>query len=268
MTALTWPGECPVCGVGFDAAPRDCPRCSTPHHPDCWDYVPGCAVFACTEAALTVGGRPDEWPLPYRLILMRSRVRTVGANLIQGAVLGMTLLAPVTFGLMIVPPLAVVGMLVQVLSYLALVLGALALPASAFLSWRIRREGGDELLARARSDGDRRLRDAVEARAGLLVRAPPWEAAVKVGTAYAFLIGLLFTVAVAVAGAYEGNPWILLASPLLGLLMGGVGAVTTTLFTAYPLFWIAGRLAGSERVLLNRLEAGVPRLDKGPGGAP
>lgn len=46
--------RCPVCGTGFEGegvvpgVRRDCPRCATPHHADCWDWSGGCGVFACT----------------------------------------------------------------------------------------------------------------------------------------------------------------------------------------------------------------------------
>jgi len=40
--------RCPVCAspVG-DADVHVCPRCDTPHHRECWDYVGGCALFGC-----------------------------------------------------------------------------------------------------------------------------------------------------------------------------------------------------------------------------
>mgnify|MGYP006286410321 CR=1 FL=1 len=41
--------ECPVCGSPIEDEPRYCPRCDTPHHQDCWDYVGGCAIFACRD---------------------------------------------------------------------------------------------------------------------------------------------------------------------------------------------------------------------------
>lgn len=38
---------CAVCGDLVQAKVRRCPRCDTPHHPDCWDYQGGCAAFGC-----------------------------------------------------------------------------------------------------------------------------------------------------------------------------------------------------------------------------
>jgi hypothetical protein len=39
--------ECPVCGHAVEGGGHPCPRCSTPHHEDCWKYSGGCAIFAC-----------------------------------------------------------------------------------------------------------------------------------------------------------------------------------------------------------------------------
>ena len=38
---------CPVCATAVKDEIASCPRCETPHHPDCWDYTGGCAVFGC-----------------------------------------------------------------------------------------------------------------------------------------------------------------------------------------------------------------------------
>lgn len=39
---------CLVCGEKIgDAAFRSCARCATPHHKDCWEYLGGCAIYAC-----------------------------------------------------------------------------------------------------------------------------------------------------------------------------------------------------------------------------
>ncbi len=40
-------GPCPVCGTAVEEDRSLCARCRTPHHKDCWDYLGGCAVFAC-----------------------------------------------------------------------------------------------------------------------------------------------------------------------------------------------------------------------------
>lgn len=61
MTDLPAEIQCPVCaGAITEATPRTCPRCDTPHHGDCWDYVGGCAIFGCrpAEAAEDTGGLP------------------------------------------------------------------------------------------------------------------------------------------------------------------------------------------------------------------
>lgn len=40
-------GRCPVCATDLEGEARLCDRCRTPHHPECWSYFGGCAVFAC-----------------------------------------------------------------------------------------------------------------------------------------------------------------------------------------------------------------------------
>lgn len=40
--------RCPVCREGLEGVKcRLCPKCDTPHHAACWEYVGACAVFAC-----------------------------------------------------------------------------------------------------------------------------------------------------------------------------------------------------------------------------
>lgn len=42
---------CPVCAARIEGAgAAACPRCETPHHQECWDYVGGCAIFGCRPA--------------------------------------------------------------------------------------------------------------------------------------------------------------------------------------------------------------------------
>jgi len=36
-----------VCSCEVRDEAKRCPRCDTPHHPDCWAYVGGCAIFGC-----------------------------------------------------------------------------------------------------------------------------------------------------------------------------------------------------------------------------
>jgi hypothetical protein len=39
--------DCAVCGDRIQIEPERCPRCDTPHHPECWRYQGGCAAFGC-----------------------------------------------------------------------------------------------------------------------------------------------------------------------------------------------------------------------------
>lgn len=38
---------CQVCGDGLAGAVRQCSRCGTPHHEECWRYIGRCATFGC-----------------------------------------------------------------------------------------------------------------------------------------------------------------------------------------------------------------------------
>ena len=41
--------RCPVCRAEATGTLALCSQCETPHHPECWEFVGGCAVFACGE---------------------------------------------------------------------------------------------------------------------------------------------------------------------------------------------------------------------------
>lgn len=54
--------RCRVCGESLEI--RDgvaCEACETPHHPDCWEYNQGCAVFACGSTR-AYRAKADETP--------------------------------------------------------------------------------------------------------------------------------------------------------------------------------------------------------------
>jgi hypothetical protein len=40
-------GRCPVCAAPVTDDPIRCARCGVLHHPDCWIYARGCAIFGC-----------------------------------------------------------------------------------------------------------------------------------------------------------------------------------------------------------------------------
>lgn len=44
---------CPVCGHRVEGDGRNCPKCGTPHHADCWKYSGGCAIYGCAARART-----------------------------------------------------------------------------------------------------------------------------------------------------------------------------------------------------------------------
>ena len=48
-------GKCPVCSDGSGTLSRRCRGCNAAYHPECWDYLGGCAIFGCEDRY-----RPDE----------------------------------------------------------------------------------------------------------------------------------------------------------------------------------------------------------------
>lgn len=57
LSEATEASRCPVCnGEIATAVAAPCPRCETPHHQECWDYVGGCAIFGCRPAPSGRGG--------------------------------------------------------------------------------------------------------------------------------------------------------------------------------------------------------------------
>ncbi len=45
--APTGEGDCPVCSHPLAEESVRCSKCRAPHHPDCWEYLGGCATYAC-----------------------------------------------------------------------------------------------------------------------------------------------------------------------------------------------------------------------------
>lgn len=94
MNELNATGLCPVCrcgiasmvpdatAVGPDVPPRQCLRCATWYHQDCWDYGGGCAIFGCAPAA---PGRPC--PVPRPPVTLGEQMSGTGVWLAGGALL-------------------------------------------------------------------------------------------------------------------------------------------------------------------------------------
>lgn len=78
--------RCVVCRNELPADPVLCPRCETPHHADCWEYLGGCAIYGCLKRD----------PVPARpAAVWRPGERARGA--LFGALLGYVVTG-VTFG--------------------------------------------------------------------------------------------------------------------------------------------------------------------------
>lgn len=245
-------GPCPVCGDRILGPPRTCTRCDTPHHAECWDYVPGCAVFACEEGALV---RADEWPRAHRLVLWRARALVAGARALRGGALALVAALPLadlargtSWWL---ADAAMAG------AWGLIFLGLASVPLAWALGAVAVRSGGAELLARAGQRGDAKLADALEARASVPWARDPDDAARKLGAAY----GLgMFLAVMAVAAIPEitasGVP--LLAAVLYPLAVGLVSALAGRFvgrFLARPLLRISAGLVGSQQILVHRLRA-------------
>lgn len=237
-------GSCPVCGDELEADPRRCPRCETPHHPDCWEYVPGCAIFACAS-----GGRPDTaaWPEAYRLVLRRVRLRRLAA---WGAQVGVLAFAGFRgFGSYL--PRGLHASLAAAtpslfLAFLATLVLVLVLDMN--LTGRLAGEANAEVLALALEEGDTRLREQLRERAGSPAHLSALEAT------------LLVWVGVAVGDA-------LAARDLGSWVATQVAYAPYPWLVAFPIFRLSQAALGRPQLILNRLDASIARLDvKKPAG--
>lgn len=91
MSDLQATGLCPVCrcdienlgtpetersaGEAAAALPRQCVRCATWYHQDCWDYGGGCSIFGCAPAA------PKPCPAPRPAVPLWERLTAFGISL-------------------------------------------------------------------------------------------------------------------------------------------------------------------------------------------
>lgn len=42
-------GKCPVCSDSSGQITKRCKGCNSAYHPECWDYLGGCAIFGCED---------------------------------------------------------------------------------------------------------------------------------------------------------------------------------------------------------------------------
>lgn len=83
--------SCPVCRDPVKEPLRVCERCKVPHHLDCWNYVSGCAVFACRPGS-SAGRREED---PQVVLLARSLRLWLYLNLAQRALIVTMASAPI-----------------------------------------------------------------------------------------------------------------------------------------------------------------------------
>ncbi len=231
--------RCPVCGEDLgDGDARRCERCDTPHHPECWEYVPGCAVFGCADEA----GRTlptESWPEAHALVVRGMRWVSRAALWLQAIPLSFAL----GFGLLIA------GAPESPLLMLPAVLAALATVFSMQRAFAVKAEAQRLGLFRALEESaargeERRLARAVAERTGRVLPFPP---------------GIL-------ALALSCLTWLGYYWPSGGRLDDGLPMAYPVLVLAaiyYGALRLPARWVGSQRILANRLgaaiEAGAPR---------
>ncbi|MBI4860324.1 MAG: hypothetical protein HY815_08690 [Candidatus Riflebacteria bacterium] len=59
--------RCPVCAQPVHGRVRICSCCSVPTHPECWDYLGGCGIFACAAAPQARSWSAPAIPVPERI---------------------------------------------------------------------------------------------------------------------------------------------------------------------------------------------------------
>jgi hypothetical protein len=63
------PNHCPVCRMPTRDALAVCTSCETPHHPECWEFGRGCAIFACGSERARVVDAADFQPAAFEVVL-------------------------------------------------------------------------------------------------------------------------------------------------------------------------------------------------------
>lgn len=235
--------SCPVCGDGLESSPKVCPRCDTPHHPECWDYVPGCAVFACQDSAPPA---LSSWPFAHRLLVARARLTNVNAHALQAFVIGFAgaMASPWTKD-------TILPFLVALAFF-----GCLSFPIQLLLEIFYRFSPAYEIACSAEAQGDRHLRHALDQKAGSVLSLAPWKLAWALGMLACTPKVLEDLVEFWVTGKFKVLFGILVALPTVGGLVGAF---------FYPLLKTSDLMIGRQKILARRLEAGLRLPEKTSG---
>lgn len=233
--------NCPVCGDVLAETPRCCPRCDTPHHAECWDYLPGCAVFGCADAS------PPailEWPWAHVVLAARARLTSVVAHSMQAGIL--------SFGAATALSEASRGPLIPFILLCLVVFGAslglrIGVEAIYWLS-----PARQSLQTALKQGGDRQLQRALERRVGALVPIASWK--------LAWGMGMMLVLPKFIEDSLK---WWHGVGKLHPIVLFGLLVVLGAFFglvVFFPGLFVAERMLGSQRVLVNRLEAsrGLP----------
>lgn len=231
------PLKCPVCGDCIAADPKKCPRCDAPHHPDCWEYLPGCAVYACADTA------PREHAVVSKL---QSIISTRLMLLEFGA---WVLLASAVY--VIVGRVLLSDRMALTISGVGFGLGALFIAASVQLDIWSRRHGSDLQLSTQRPQVLLTIHDDVLGRVGspLGISASTLSLGLWAAATLVFLYHKLF-VPMYVGGQAFEMPW--------AFFWSSVGAVTLVCgLLVYPILAVVNRLAVLGGFELRRVEAAI-----------
>ncbi len=239
------PKRCPVCGDPIHSAPETCLRCDTSHHKECWDYVPGCAVFGCAEQGhLPVS--TQSLPETHRLVLEGIEWITWSGYALQSVVVGF-IAVTATISFTGNPAAWAVGLFVgAVLATLISMFGAFR------VKWALQKTGALALLRGESPAGDRKLARGIEERTGGTSWFPPSFAAAVLS--FAVFTNFGFTLPHEWTWAYLAR-----TAPFATVL-------TLALYGAIKL---PNRWVGYQKVIVNRiqasLQAALPEKNTAPG---
>lgn len=230
--------RCPVCGDDIPGSPRCCQRCHTPHHEECWQYVPGCAVFGCADG----GAGPTAvvgWSDAHQLALEGMRWIGAATHALQATV-GAFLLVIASISALGYAPLVTQAL------FAGCVAGVLGSMYMAFrVKWAIQGSDTGAQLRALEVEGDRHLARALQERVGRTLPLPPSLAAVVVTVPALLMIFWPALLELWRAGAPPSS---------YGFLAGPAALLGVALYGALKL---PARWVGYQRIMANRISAAI-----------
>jgi hypothetical protein len=202
--------------------------------------VPGCAVFGCAD---TTPPAILEWPWAHQVVAARARLTSVVAHAMQATIL--------SFGAACALSEAAREPIIPFVLLCAVVV-AFAVPARLAVEAMYWFSPARRSLQDALVQGDRQLQRAIERRVGALVPVASWK--------LSWALGMLLVFPKFVEDTLEWWYGVGKLHPAILAMMVVVLGAGFGLVFFFPGLFMAERLLGSQRVLLNRLEAsrGLP----------